>query len=151
MSSLERVNAHLQYIEQQAELRELEARNKIPEPKEIDASSINPFPQFDGTEYQRFKEDDQAQRIYEDLHGSSKNFDTPLTPKERINAALANKRWLQDYEENQKNEYIRKFIENARSQGYEVELNDQLEVVNIREIPTNKRFRGIGSIKKLDF
>lgn len=148
---VQRVNEHLKIIETTQEIREIQSRLDTPQGSSLAPADINSLPQYDNLQYRRFEEEDQARRVYEDLNPSTKSFDTPLTPEERINAALANKRWMKDYEEHQKQEYIRAFVENARSQGFEVQINDQLEVVSVKEIPLDKRYRGLGSIKKLDF
>jgi hypothetical protein len=72
-----------------------------------------------------------------------------VTPEERINTALANKKWIRDYEQHQTQEYVRQFIENARTQGYEVKLNDRLEVVEINRIPKDRVYKGLNSIRRL--
>lgn len=149
--SLQRVNKHLQYLEKKAELERLNAEiqnyemaHKI-NPREVLPPDLRPSQ----LEYERLEEDNQAEKIYEDLRGSSRSYDTPLTPEERINSALAMRRWAKDYEQHQTAEYVKEFIENARAQGYEVKLNDQLEVVEIHQIPKNKRYKGLSSIREL--
>ena len=148
---LNKVNKHLQYVEKQKELHELDAQLLRAEMEnDIDpARAKNQPPKIDYS-YERLSDDNQAEHIYEDLKGGAeRRYDTPLTPKERINSALEMRRWMKDYEEHQIQEYIREYVENAREQGYEVKINDKLEVVEIRRIPTNKAYKGLRSIRNL--
>lgn len=74
------------------------------------------------------------------------NDDGFLNPSEIINRRLAREQFLQDYDEKYQKLYIREFLKRARDQGYEVRLNDNLEVVDILEVPTDEAMRFPNSV-----
>ena len=51
-----------------------------------------------------------------------------------IYASVALDQYLEDYEQKERQAFVDAFIENARRGGYDVELNDNLEVVGVRPI-----------------
>lgn len=56
-------------------------------------------------------------------------------PDEKVNLALLHRKWLSDYDKRLNKQYVEAFIANARDAGYNVLLNDNLEVVGVKRIP----------------
>lgn len=52
----------------------------------------------------------------------------------KIQSGVALKNWVYKFEERQRREYIRAFLENARADGLNIRLNDNLEVVSVERI-----------------
>ncbi len=149
--TLKQINKHLQYVEKQKELSQMDAQLQNYEmAREIDPRRTAALAPPSEETYERLNEANQEKNVYEDLRGGSvRAFDTPMTPEQRINANLAMKRWMTDYQEHQTQQYVQEFIENARKQGLEVKINSKLEVVDIRPIPKEQRYKGMQSIRGL--
>jgi hypothetical protein len=77
-------------------------------------------------------------RVFEDLNVNSKNF-AESTPDEKINARLANRRWVNELERRERVTFIRNFIKSAYDRGYEVEINENLVVVGVKKITDPKK------------
>ncbi len=54
----------------------------------------------------------------------------------------------QEYNEAYKKAYIHEFVENARREGFEVSINDDLEVVRVRRIREPSGYRSPDSVKE---
>ena len=149
--TLKQINKHLQYVEKQKELNQMDAQLQNYEmEREIDPRRTQALVAPSDDNYERLKEDQQEKSVYEDLRGGpQKSFDTPMTPEERINANIAMRKWMTDYQEHQTQQYVQEFIDNARKQGLEVKINNRLEVVDIRPIPKEQRYKGMQSIRGL--
>lgn len=82
--------------------------------------------------------DQSMDRIYDELYGASPGGKW-MSPEERISARLAEKKWLYNYEKEEKKMYIRNFIEAARQAGYEVQINEDLIVTHVRPITSKPK------------
>lgn len=58
----------------------------------------------------------------------------PMTLDQRMDQFLAQKQRYQTLEASQKQLFAEKFIEEARKMGFEVKINDNLEVIDVKEI-----------------
>jgi hypothetical protein len=56
-------------------------------------------------------------------------------PDVKIQALLARRKFVNEYDRSIREEYVRQFLENARREGYAIQLNDQLEVVRVQRLP----------------
>ncbi|MCB0406770.1 MAG: hypothetical protein KDD34_01125 [Bdellovibrionales bacterium] len=93
--------------------------------------------------------DDGSSAVYEDLNEKNEVYDSQLTPAEKIELKMQRTRELADYQLNQKKQFVRAFLENARKKGVDVVLNDQLEVVNVRRIRADQPYVGDVTIDDL--
>ena len=86
-------------------------------------------------------QDRSSEDVYRDI-SPERAADTGHWAEQRINAQLEHKKWMDAYEARYEAEFVNAFLANAREQGYEVELNEQLEVVDIKRIrrPEPMRF-----------
>jgi len=88
------------------------------------------------------EQDDSAERLYRELNSVSSGnragtFDQ--MPDQRINARLANRRWLNDLERAERINFVRNFIRSAYERGYQVDLDSNLVVVGVRRIQNNQK------------
>ena len=90
--------------------------------------------------YTRETPEDHASQVYEDI-GHGESYEHRDHPGEKIEALLARRKFVEQYDKAQRQEYVRQFLKNAEEQGYLVQLNDQLEVVRVQEIPTDRPLR----------
>lgn len=86
----------------------------------------------------QFDQEDTADRVYEDLNLNSKTF-TEQTPDEKINARLANRRWVNELEKRERITFVKNFIKSAYDRGYEVEINENLVVVGVKRVSQTKK------------
>ena len=82
--------------------------------------------------------DDSADRVYEDLHGEPAHYADTL-PDDKINARLANRKWVNEQEREERRAFISNFIRSAYDRGYEVEIDQNLVVVGAHRINTSKK------------
>ncbi len=83
-------------------------------------------------------QEDTAAKIYEDLHDDFQSV-ADLSPSDKINARLANRRWTNELERNERVTFVREFIRSAYDKGYEVQLDQNLVVVGVKKINANQK------------
>ena len=93
--------------------------------------------------------DDGSAAVLEDLEEPINESNTELTPGERVELSLMRDREIAAYEHQQRLQYVRQFLQNAREKGYDIILNDKLEVVQINRVQDEKPYRGDESIREL--
>lgn len=76
---------------------------------------------------------DPASKVYADLNPDQKGIRTVL-PSERIQSKIANRGWVKEYDHEIRKEYVYAFIDNMRRDGYDVRINDNLEVVSVQKM-----------------
>ncbi len=81
-----------------------------------------------------FDSEDNLERVYRDIYGESSGYTPPVLPFERINSILHQRSWNLAYEKEERRQFILKFVENLAQAGYDVVLNEDLEVVSLRPI-----------------
>ncbi len=77
--------------------------------------------------------EDKSLKVYSDF-SLPKAYDDKDNPVARIDTLLARKQFLQTYERQQREEYVRQIIENAAHDGFGLTINNKLEIVGIRPI-----------------
>ena|GEM_PF-1451658 len=77
--------------------------------------------------------DPSMNRVYDDLYGSSEG-GRFQTPEERIGARLAQKKWLYEYQLSERKVFIQNFIEAAKLAGYEVKIDENLVVTEVKPL-----------------
>ncbi len=86
----------------------------------------------------QFDQEDSADRVFEDLNVNSKSF-AEQTPDEKINAKLANRRWVNEVEKQERITFLKNYIKSAYDRGFEVEINENLIVVGVRRVNEAKK------------
>lgn len=69
--------------------------------------------------------------IYQDI-ATEKSFETAGDPMARMDSIVARKKYLREYQRRLREEYVRAFIENAEKDGFEISVNDELQIVGVR-------------------
>jgi hypothetical protein len=87
----------------------------------------------------QFDQEDTAGSVYEDLNVNNNKAYTELTPDDKINARLANRRWVNELEKRERITFIKNFIKSAYDRGYEVEINENLVVVGVKRVTETKK------------
>ncbi|MBX3020338.1 MAG: hypothetical protein KF799_01570 [Bdellovibrionales bacterium] len=88
----------------------------------------------DGRNYGvQLDQEDTADKLYRDLN-YRQPVSTDFLPEERINAKLANNKWINEHERAERVNFVRNFILSAYERGYEVEIDANLVVVGVRKV-----------------
>jgi len=135
------VTRHLQDAEVQAEMmkrnRELENapfRNALKDKSDQTLTLPDTDPKGYGVS---LDSDNSDERVFEDLDSNSQGYSDTL-PADKINARIANRKWMKEMEKNEKIQFISAFIRSAYDKGYEVEIDQNLVVVGVKKLPQNK-------------
>lgn len=83
-------------------------------------------------------QDPALDKVYQDLYGQP-GTNGEKSPEERISARLAERKWVHQFEREEKKTFIRNFIAAARDAGYEVELNEDLIVTKVRPLTSKPK------------
>jgi len=83
-------------------------------------------------------QEDTSDRVYEDLNINAKGYGES-TPHEKINARLANRKWVNELERRERITFVRNFIRSAYDRGYEVQLDENLVVVGVTKVKNNRK------------
>lgn len=84
--------------------------------------------------------EDHANRVYDDTSRADV-YEHRGHPEARIETLIFRRKFIEEYDRAQRIRYVRQFLKNAEEQGYLVQLNDNLEVVQVRKIPTDRLLR----------
>lgn len=77
--------------------------------------------------------DNTAERIYEDLHGEDAK-PGEMLPVDKINARLADRKWLNETEREERIAFIANLIRGAYERGYELQFDQDLVVTGVRKL-----------------
>jgi hypothetical protein len=80
------------------------------------------------------EQENKAAQVYKDISKPSIRYDIDSDPEEKIRAQMALQKWMAEYDQRYKEQYIKAFIENARRAGYRLEVNGELEVTKVEKI-----------------
>lgn len=80
-----------------------------------------------------FEQEDVSDKLYKDLN-SRQPMSLDYLPEERINARLANNKWVNEHDRTERINFVRNFILSAYERGYEVEIDANLVVVGVKKI-----------------
>ncbi|NQZ00033.1 MAG: hypothetical protein HRT45_05110 [Bdellovibrionales bacterium] len=92
---------------------------------------------------------DGSSEVYEDIFGSGNVYDSHMNPSDRIEAKIHRMKVLDRYDYQQKLAFIETFVQNAYEQGYQVEINEDLEVTEVKRINNKEPYRGTATLDKL--
>ncbi|PIS10708.1 MAG: hypothetical protein COT73_07900 [Bdellovibrio sp. CG10_big_fil_rev_8_21_14_0_10_47_8] len=85
-----------------------------------------------------YSPDRNEHNAYDDLQRDRKNF-RATDPDHLIQQQLADQEIQAEYDREYQKEYARQFIENARQNGYDVQLNDEYVVTGVRPLRNSNR------------
>jgi hypothetical protein len=137
------VTRHLQDAQIQRDLmkrtREMENAPFRAELVNLDEEETLDLPDQNTTTYGvQLDGDGAAERVFEDLDVNRGPRNADLLPGDKINARIANRKWLTEMERAEKIQFISNFIRSAYDRGYEVEIDQNLVVVGVKKINQNK-------------
>ncbi|MGE0764789.1 MAG: hypothetical protein AB7N80_16065 [Bdellovibrionales bacterium] len=136
--TLERINHHMQFTERKNELRALamEIENfelgKRLKPGDLGTDDFQDHPA-----HNPFESENVAGRVYRDLNPAGNRYDNPILPEDRVNSMLEQEQWVNKYDKKQTEAFVKSVRDKARAAGYELEINDQLQVVGVRRAPNS--------------
>jgi hypothetical protein len=132
-ATIDRINQHLQQTEKQSDLSSLamEVENANLAPAARVAPPIVAYKPY----VSPYESEDTAGQVYQDLEPSAGSFDRPHLPEDRIDALIEQRQWLENYNRRQTEQFIRAVKQNARAAGYDLQINNELKVTNVRRIP----------------
>jgi hypothetical protein len=128
------------YAEVQAEMmrRNRELENAPFRSALKDKGDVETLPDVDTKGYGvSLDSDNSSERVFEDLDSNNQGYSDQL-PADKINARLANRKWMHEMERTEKIQFISAFIRSAYDKGYEVEIDQNLVVVGVKKINQNK-------------
>lgn len=82
--------------------------------------------------------DPAMDQVYEDLQ-LDQSTGQWLSPEQRISARLAERKWLYNYEKEEKKTFIRNFIKAAREAGYDIKIDENLIVTRVKVITSRPK------------
>lgn len=126
----DRVNKHLQDLELKKSFNQMSAQLAWDQ-AQTDLADGLPLEE-DEAQVVDIHVNDPSQKVYADLNPEEKGIRTVL-PSERIQSRIAHKDWLKDYDHEVRREYVHAFVDNAQKDGYNVKINDKLEVVAVEK------------------
>lgn len=136
-ATIGRINMHMQNIAKARELRQLQVQADNAEmAPAIDNESAALASLIDRD--RKFGVDLVQEAHQEEVLDQTKNdegMDLSDLPDEKVNIRLLHRKWLNEYDKRLNKQYVNAFLENARDAGYEVLLNDNLDVVQVKRIP----------------
>lgn len=87
-----------------------------------------------------FNQENHAQKVTEEIEMRARKKQRN-TLDERINSKIALDQWNRQYEKQQRDEFVRQFIEKAQKDGFDVQLNENLDVTGLNAQPVEKPIR----------
>lgn len=128
----EQINKHLQEMELKKSFNQMSAElewdySRSALPSEMPNSEDENQPQVLDTSVQ-----DAASKVYADLNPDEKGMRTVL-PAERIQSRIAHRQWTKEYDQSLRREYVHAFVDNMRNDGFQVKINEDLEVVAVEK------------------
>lgn len=135
-TTVNRINRYLQDVAKIHELRAMQVNVENSQAEKLDnseaqlASIIDRDRQY-GVD---LVQDRHQETVYEETKGEDP-MDLSDLPQEKIDARLLHHKWLNDYNKRLDRQYVDIFLANARAAGFEVLLNENLDVVRIQRIP----------------
>lgn len=142
--SYDSVNRHLQESSAKAEMlvRVREMDNRKAQDVNLDMPDED-YTAANDTEHigqgVTFDSENTAERLYADLNEDAVTGYADTLPGDKINARLANRRWVNELERAERVAFVRNYIRAAAEKGYEVQIDQNLVVVGVRKIQkTNK-------------
>lgn len=128
------VNRHLFYTAQKAELQKeiIQVENSWTAPAVGESLFKDPKPSNKAYGVDHSPDTYEA-RVVNDLNLNDKQVNY-VSPSGVIQRELHERRVVAEYSQRWKEEYVEQFLENARKNGYEVTLDKDYRVVNVREI-----------------
>ena len=69
------------------------------------------------------------------LERTSAKYYPKHTVRDRIESRIDQQKFLEEYDKKYETEFVNQFVNNMQEAGYEVIVNDKLEVVRVRKIP----------------
>lgn len=129
-----KINKYLQdgQFKRQMEMRSREMENKVlAKPLGTDASIE---PESDRTLGVSLEQENNAQKVYDDLYGDQAHVRPAPSPEDRINARLEQEQWLSQMEKQERRQYVQNFIDQAYEAGYAITLDENLIVVKVKKV-----------------
>ncbi|MCB0340888.1 MAG: hypothetical protein H6626_10615 [Pseudobdellovibrionaceae bacterium] len=88
--------------------------------------------------------EDHAKKVYQDMEALRQRQigdDGFVGADTEISLRLGKDEWSDQYDETYKQEFVNAFLENAKKDGWSVQLNKNLDVVGLTRVPTNNPIR----------
>lgn len=144
--TLHSLNRDIQGAYQKAELESLRIKNENSElAPTIQESDVRPWAQGQDHDGVDLRQDQRVNQIYEDI--SRPRGPQHQTYEDRVDSVLATRQWMSDYDRHLRDKYVQEVVARARQAGYELKINDRLEVVAVREVGVPQRaYRGPQSL-----
>lgn len=87
----------------------------------------------------QFDSEDTADRLYQELNDRVYRANNDGLPDDRINARLANRKWVNEMEHQDRVLFVRNFIRWAHDRGYDIQLDQNLVVVGAKPITAEQK------------
>jgi len=135
-ATVNRINRYLQDTAKMHELRTLQVQAENAQAEKLNNADMELASVLDRDRQYGVDlvQDRHQENVYEETKGEDP-MDLSDLPQEKIDAKLLHHKWLNDYNKRIDKQYVDIFLANARAAGFEVILNENLDVVKINRIP----------------
>lgn len=130
---ISRVNEHMQ--ETALKVAQDRVRRAAEAQKELDRlKNTGTQQKYDGSQGLTFDTDASMQNLTQELNRSHDLSDDQLTPEQIVNNRLLEMQLEEKADQAEREEYARRFIENARAGGWDIRLGPNFEVLSVKKI-----------------
>lgn len=134
-----KVSRHMQDLSLKQEIRRQQQRLdnlKFKDPSLAEDVAI--FDDQDRSLGVQLDQEDTVDKVYRDLN-YRRSPNTGNLPDDRISARLANRKWMNEHQREERINFVRNFIRSAYDRGYQVEIDKNLVVVGVKKITEPRR------------
>jgi len=129
------INRHLQSTDQKTTLSSMAVA--VENAEMAPPARKEPPPAVWQPQVNPFETEDTAGQVYRDIDPESGKFIRPTLPEDRIGAMLEQRQWVDDYNRQQRDQFVQAVKNNARADGFDLQINKDLTVTKVRRIPNS--------------
>jgi hypothetical protein len=129
------INRHLQSTEQQTSLGSMAVA--VENAKMAPAASKAPPPVVWQPQVSPFETEDTAGQVFKDIEPESGKFIRPSLPEDRVGAMLEQRQWVEQYNRQQREQFVQAVKNSARADGFDLQINKDLQITRVRRIPNS--------------
>lgn len=145
--NLQTLNRDIQTIYQKAVIRsaQMESENSrfAPQVHDADIREWENSALFGQDATVDTRQEQSVNKVYTDLTTGEKQV-SDHSFDERLSAILATRQWVNEYDNTQRDLYVQQVLENARRAGYEIKLNNNLEIVDVKQTAIPQKAYEVG-------
>lgn len=127
----DKINKHLQAIEIKKILAQQQIETEVMAVDALNPSSTNIL--VKDKELHLEHDRPQFDQFFEAYH-EGKSWEQPVNVEDQLQKSINQREWVDQYEREYQQAFAEQFVDNAKSNGLEVQLNKELKVIGIRPL-----------------